>query len=86
MCRTRWVEGHKAFEVFSHLFLPTVCCLEKKPLSSSSDWNSDTRSDSYSFLLTSSQFPFMRTLTTTQNVLAYTKGYTLRDQVTRLIC
>ena len=28
MCRTRWVERHEAFEVFSDLFLPVVCCLE----------------------------------------------------------
>ena len=28
LCRTRWVERHEAFEVFSDLFLPTFCCLE----------------------------------------------------------
>ena len=80
MCRTRWVERHEAFEVFSDLFLPIVCCLEKISLSSSSDWNSDTRSDSHSFLLALSQFPFIMTLTTTQNVLAYTKGLSVKLQ------
>ena len=29
MCRTRWVERHEAFEIFSDLFLPIVCCLER---------------------------------------------------------
>ena len=71
MCKTRWVERHETFEVFSDLFLPIVCCLEKIL---SSDWNSDTRSDSHSFLLALSQFPFIMTLKTTQNVL-----HTLRD-------
>ena len=68
MRKTRWVERHEAFKVFSDLFLPIVCCLEKIL---SSDWNSDTRSE---FLLALSQFPFIMTLTTTQNVL-----HTLRD-------
>ena len=80
MCKTRWVERHKAFEVFSDLFLPIVCCLEKISLSSISDWNSDTQSDSHSFLLALSQFPFIMTLTTTQNVLAYTKGLSVKLQ------
>ena len=80
MCRTRWVERHEAFEVFSDLFLPIVCCLEKISLSLSNDWNSDTRSDSHSFLLALSQFPFIMTLITTQNVLAYTKGLSVKLQ------
>ena len=80
MCRTRWVERHEAFEVFSDLFLPIVCCLEKISLSSNSEWNSDTRSDSHSFLLALSQFSFIMTLTATQNVLAYTKGLSVKLQ------
>lgn len=80
ICRTRGVERHEAFEVFSDLFLPIVCCLEKISLSSSNDWNSDTRSDSHSFLLALSQFPFIMTLIATQNVLAYTKGLSVKLQ------
>ena len=80
MCRTRWVERHEAFEVFSDLFLPIVCCLEKISLSSNSEWNSDTHSDSHSFLLALSQFSFIMTLTATQNVLAYTKGLSVKLQ------
>ena len=51
LCRTRWVERHEAFEVFSDLFLPIFCCFEAIVHSSSSDWNRETRSDAQSFLL-----------------------------------
>lgn len=80
MCRTRLVERHEAYEVFSDLFLPVVCCFEKISLNLSSDWNSDTQLDSHSFLLAISQFAFIMTLTATQNVLAYTKGLCVKLQ------
>ena len=80
MCRTRWVERHEAFEVFSDLFLPIVCCLEKISLSSNTEWNNDSRSDSQFLLLALSQFSFIVTLTATQNVLAYTKGLSVKLQ------
>ena len=28
LCRTRWVERHKAFEVFIDMFIQIVCCFE----------------------------------------------------------
>ena len=37
MWRTQWVECHEAFEVFTDLFLATVCCLEEIRNSSPSD-------------------------------------------------
>ena len=39
MCKTRWVERHEAFEVFSDLILPTVSCLEAIVNSSATEWN-----------------------------------------------
>lgn len=80
MCRTRWVERHEAFEMFSDLFLPVVCCLEKISMSSHTEWNNETRSDSQSLLLALSQFSFIIALTVTQNILAYTKGLSVKLQ------
>ena len=80
MCRTRWVKRHEAFEVFSDLFFPIVCCLEKISLSSNTEWNNDSRSDSQFLLLALSQFSFIVTLTATQNVLAYIKGLSVKLQ------
>ena len=79
MCRTRWVERHEAFQVFSDLFLPTVSCLEEI-VNSSAEWNRDTRSDAQSLLLAMSQFSFVVALVATQSVLAYTKGLSVKLQ------
>ena len=78
LCRTRWVERHEAFEVFSDLYLPIICSLEA--ISRSTDWNRDSRSDAQSLLLALSQFQFLVTLQVTQNVLAYTKGLSVKLQ------
>ena len=51
MCRTRWVERHKAFEVFIDLFLPIVRCLEDIVHAPVADWNKETRTDAQSYLL-----------------------------------
>ena len=80
LCRTRWVERHKAFEVFSDLYLPIFCSLESIVYSSSSDWNRETRSDAQSLLLAISQFAFIVALAVTQKVLAYTKGLSVKLQ------
>ena len=80
LCRTRWVERHEAFEVFSDLFLPTLCCLEAITYSPPSDWNRETRSDAQSLLLGMSQFSFIVALVLTQKVLAYTKGLRVKLQ------
>ena len=82
LCRTRWVERHEAFEVFSDLFLPIFCSLEAIVYSSLSDWNRETRSDAQSFLLAMSQFSFIVALALTQKVLAYTKGLSVKLQGT----
>ena len=55
MCRTRWVERHKAFS-FSDLFLPVVTCFEEIVFNSGGEWNRETRSDAQSLLLALSQF------------------------------
>ena len=78
--RTWWVERHEAFEVFFDLFLPTFCCLEAIVYSPPSDWNRETRSDAQSLLLAMSQFPFMVALAVSQEVLAYTKGLSVKLQ------
>ena len=80
LCRTRWVERHEAFEVFSDLFMPTVCCLEAIVYSPPSDWNRETRSDAQSLLLAMSQFSFIVALVLTQKVVAYTKGLSVKLQ------
>ena len=80
LCRTRWVERHEAFEVFSDLFLPTFCCLEAIVYSPPSDWNRETRSDAQSLLLAMSQFPFIVALVLAQKVLAYTNGLSVKLQ------
>ena len=78
MCRTRWVERHEAFQVFSDLFMPVFCCLEATSRSSPSEWNRESKTDS--FLLAMSQFPFIIALQATQNILAYTKGLSVKLQ------
>ena len=78
--RTLWVERHETFEVFSDLFLPTLCCLEAITYSPPSDWNRETRSDAQSLLLVMSQFSFIVALVLTQKVLAYTKGLSVKLQ------
>ena len=82
LCRTRWVERHEAFEVFSDLLLPILCCFEAIVYSQSSDWNRETRSDAQSLLLGISQFSFIVALALTQKVLAYTKGLSVKLQGT----
>ncbi len=80
MCRTRWVEHHEAFELFSDLFIPIISCLKTISQSTSLEWNRDSRSDAESFLLASSQFPFIVGLHITQAVLGYTKGLRINSK------
>ena len=80
LCRTRWVERHEAFDVFSDLFLPTFCCLEAVVYGPPSEWNRETRSDAQSLLLAMSQFSFIVALVLSQKVLAYTKGLSVKLQ------
>ena len=80
MCQTRWVERHDAFEVFINLFLATISCLEEIGNSSPSDWKRETRSDAQSFLVAMSQFSFFVSLVTTQKVLLYTRGLSVKLQ------
>ena len=80
MCKTRWVERHEAFTVFSDLYLAIVSCLEEIALSSSCKRNRETRSDAQSLRLALSQFSFIATLVATHCVLAYTKGLSVKLQ------
>ncbi len=80
LCRTRWVERHEAFEIFSDLFLPTVSCLEAIANASSSDWNRESKSDAQSLLLSMLRFSFIVALVATHRVLAYTKGLSVKLQ------
>ncbi len=74
LCRTRWVERHEAFQVFSD---PIFCCFEAIPPTA---WNRETRSDAHSFLLAMSQFSFIVALIYSQKVLGYTKGLSVKLQ------
>ena len=80
MWRTRWVERHEAFELFSDLFMPIISCLEAISQSTSLEWNRDSRSDAQFFLLALSQFPFIVGLYITQAVLGCTKGLKLQGK------
>ena len=62
------------------LFLATICCLEEIGNSSPSEWNRETRSDAQSFLVAMSQFSFVVSLVTTQKVLSYTRGLSVKLQ------
>lgn len=74
------MERHEAFEVFTDLFIPIVRCLEAISNSTNEEWNRDTRSDAAALLLAMSQFSFTVALVATQNVLAYTKGLSVKLQ------
>ena len=74
------MERHKAFELFSDLFMPIISCLEAISQSTSLEWNRDSRSDAQSFLLALSQFPFIVGLHITQAVLGYSKGLSIKLQ------
>lgn len=62
------------------LILPTFCCLEAIVYSPPLDWNRERRSDAQSLLLAMSQFPFVVALVLSQEVLAYTKGLSVKLQ------
>ena len=78
ICKTRWVERHKAFEVFIDLFEPLICCLED--IKDSTDWNRESRSDAQSLLLALTHFPFIVALVIAKDVLAYTKALSVKLQ------
>lgn len=80
MCRTRWVERHQAFEVFSDLYMPLVCCLESISRSTLAEWNKDSIDDARSHLSSLSQFSFIVGLQATQAVFSYTKGLSVKLQ------
>lgn len=62
------------------LILPTFCCLEAIVYSPPSDWNRERRCDAQSLLLAMYQFPFVVALVLSQEVLAYTKGLSVKLQ------
>ena len=80
LCRTRWVERHDAYEVFTDLFVVIVSCLEQIANAPPAEWNRETRSEAQSFLLAVSQFSFIVTLTVTQKILAFTRGLSVKLQ------
>ena len=80
MCRTRWVERHEAFQVFSDLFIPVFCCLEAVYHGVPHLNGTGKAKQMQSFLLAMSQFPFIIALQATQNILAYTKGLSVKLQ------
>ena len=76
---SRWVERHKAFEVFLICFLlPLVCCLKEIKDAHCHVWNQDTRKNAQSHFLALTWFPFIFALTITKEVLGYTKALSTR--------
>ena len=80
MCRTCWIERHEAFESFVDLFMPIVCCLVEIANSSPAQWNAETRSDAQSLFLTLFRFSIVAALVTTQEILSYIRGLSVKLQ------
>ena len=80
LCRTRWVERHDAFEAFTELYEAVVSCMEEITESSATAWNQETISGAQSHLRAIVEFRFILTLVVTKNVLAYTKGLSVKLQ------
>ena len=78
VCKTRWVERHEAFEVFLDFYEPLVQCLEE--ISTSPDWNHESKNDAQSFLLALTRFPFVFSLVVTKEVLGYTNALSAKLQ------
>ena len=79
LCKTRWVERHDAFEVFMELYESTVCCLEEiVDRTAENAWNRENVSDARSHLRAPTKF--LTTLCITKNILAYTKGLSVKLQ------
>ncbi len=66
--------------MFSDLFSLIFCCFEAIVHSPPSAWNRETRSDAQFFLLAMSQFSFIVALISSQTVLGYTKGLSVKLQ------
>ena len=49
MCRTRWVERHEDFELFSDLFMPLLAAYKSNITKYILEWNRDSRSDAVFF-------------------------------------
>ena len=78
LCKTRWVERHEAFEVFTDLFISLVCSLEE--MKDSMEFNHESHADAKSFFLSLCHFPFIATLTAVTEVLGYTKALSVKLQ------
>ena len=80
LCRTRWVERHNAFEAFWDLYEGIVSCFEEIIEAPAGNWNRDTISNPQSYLRAMTEFRLIITLIITKNLLAYTKGLSIKLQ------
>ena len=78
LCKTRWAERHNAFEAFSELYVAVVYCLEE--MTAAAGWNRETVSSAQSHLRVLLEFKLLITVNVTKNVLAYTKGLSIKLQ------
>ena len=79
MCRTRWVERHKAFEVFCDLFILVFSCLEDIVNSPVNEWNRESRAEAHTLLTAVKFFVYCNTVNHTKS-LSFTKGLSVKLQ------
>lgn len=80
LCRTRWVERHDAFEAFWDLYEGIVSCFEEIIEAPAGNWNRDTITNAQLYLRAMTEFRLIITLIITKNLLAYTKGLSIKLQ------
>ena len=72
------MERHDAFEALTELYEAVISCMEEMTLESG--WNQETVSCAQSYLRATAEFRLIITLIVTKNVLAYTKGLSIKLQ------
>jgi hypothetical protein len=79
LCRTRWVEKHKALETFSNLYL-TVFDTLAQMCEDTDTWDSETLTKATGFLHTIASSSFMVSFIVVRNCLRYLKPLTVKLQ------
>ena len=79
LCRTRWVEKHKALETFSDLYSVVHDCLGQM-CEDSDRWDSETLTKATGFLHTIASSSFIAAFVIVRNCLRYLKPLTVKLQ------
>ena len=76
MCRTRWLQRIDAADVFMHLYLSVVDCLETICNDGSRLWSQDSLTDARGLLLAITTTDFVSALVITNSCLKYLNALT----------